>query len=75
MPPVAKKTSPMRDFSSLERTINPNSKKGSTMLTSPLILSPVNSPGMNKTTVGGFSFLTSVPVGPDGEHVDLLDFE
>lgn len=41
-----------------------------------MMLSPINGAGtqFNRTTAGGFSFLTSVP-GPDGEIVDLIDIE
>jgi hypothetical protein len=44
--------------------------------TGAMMLSPVNGAGtqFNRTTAGGFSFLTSVPNG-DGELVDLIDIE
>jgi hypothetical protein len=44
--------------------------------TGALLLSPVHGAGtqFNRTTAGGFSFLTSVP-NAEGELVDLLDLE
>ena len=44
--------------------------------TGAMMLSPVHGAGtqFNRTTAGGFSFLTSVPNG-DGELVDLIDIE
>lgn len=45
--------------------------------TGAMMLSPINGAGstqFNRTTAGGFSFLTSVP-GADGEIIDLIDLE
>jgi hypothetical protein len=44
--------------------------------TGAMMLSPVHGAGtqFNRTTAGGFSFLTSVP-NAEGELVDLIDLE